>query len=92
MVRLDLFLKASRLVKRRTVARELCDADRVLVNGLAARPAKTVRPGDSITLLFPTRSIELEILALPERAQKKAEAETAYRIIEEQRVSQKDEP
>ncbi len=64
-MRLDLFLKTSRLVKRRTVAQELCDAGRVLVNDQAAKPAKEIRPGDRIALSYPSRTIELEVLAVP---------------------------
>jgi ribosomal 50S subunit-recycling heat shock protein len=88
-VRLDLFLKTSYLVKRRAVAQELCDSGRALVNGRAARPAKEVKPGDSITLLFSTRSVEIEILAIP-AARRKSGMVEPYRVIRETRFAQKD--
>jgi ribosomal 50S subunit-recycling heat shock protein len=78
-VRLDLFLKTSRLVKRRTVARELIDAGRVRVNGAEAKPAKEVRPGDRITLVFSSRTLELEVLFLP--VPKRTMSDDVYRIV-----------
>jgi ribosomal 50S subunit-recycling heat shock protein len=84
-VRLDLFLKTSRLVKRRTVARELCETGRVLVGGQEAKPAKEVKPGDRLTIKHPSRTVVLEILELP-RAAKKAAVEQFYRIVSETRV------
>jgi len=63
-VRIDLFLKARRLVKRRSLARELCDIGRVLVNSHQSKPAKEVKRGDRIMLQFNTRSLELEVLDL----------------------------
>jgi ribosomal 50S subunit-recycling heat shock protein len=83
-VRLDLFLKTSRLVKRRTVAQELCDAGRVLVNGAAAKPAKEVRPGDVLTLAFSSRTVEIEVLGLPLKS-RTAPSEESYRIRSEER-------
>ena len=89
IVRLDLFLKTSRLVKRRAVAQELCTSGRALVNGRVARPAKEVKPGDGITLLFSTRSIEIEILAIPAVRRNSGMAEP-YRVIRETRFAQED--
>jgi len=85
-VRLDLFLKTSRLVKRRTVARELCEAKRVLVNGREAQPAKEVRQGDRVTVRYSTRQIEVEVLVLPERPAA-ATQEELYRVLSEMRTS-----
>lgn len=83
-VRLDLFLKTSRLVKRRTVAREMCEAGRVLVNGHETKPSKELKQGDRLTLQFATKSIELEVLALPDRKSvQKTDASDHYRIIAE---------
>lgn len=90
-VRIDLFLKTSRLVKRRAAARELCDAGRVLVNRREARPAKEVKPGDVVTLTFPSRSVELEILVIPVSSKKHAEIEP-YRIIAEKRGQETCDP
>jgi ribosomal 50S subunit-recycling heat shock protein len=89
-VRLDLFLKESGLVKRRTVAQELCDTGRVLVNGRVARPAKEVKPGDGIMLVFSSRSVQIEILAIPAAKQKPVVVQP-YRVISEKRFAQKDD-
>jgi ribosomal 50S subunit-recycling heat shock protein len=89
-VRLDLFLKKSGLIKRRTVAQELCDAGRVLVNGRVARPAKEVKPRDGIVLDFSTRSVQIEVLAIPATKQKSVVVHP-YRVISEKRPAQKDD-
>ena len=88
-MRLDLFLKESGLVKRRTVAQKLCDTGRVLVNGRVARPAKEVKPGDGIMLVFSSRSVQIEILAIPEAKQKSVVIQP-YRVISEKKFAQKD--
>jgi ribosomal 50S subunit-recycling heat shock protein len=89
-VRLDLFLKTARLIKRRTIARELCDHGRVLVNGRVARSAKEVKPGDGVTLLFSARSVEIEILAIP-GPQRETGLVEPYRVIRETRFVKKDD-
>jgi len=68
-MRLDVYLKLSRLIKRRSIARDMCDKGRVLVNGQIAKPSKDVRPGHVVTLYLSTRIIELEILGLPMKQQ-----------------------
>ena len=81
-MRLDLFLKLSRLVKRRTVAHEMCEAGRVHVNGHETKPSKELKQGDRIALLFTTKVIELKVLALPDRkSMQKANVTDLYRII-----------
>lgn len=67
-MRLDKFLKLSRLVKRRTVAAELCDLGAVQVNGKVAKAAHTVKVGDTLCLRFGSRLVQARILALPTRA------------------------
>ena len=89
-MRLDLFLKKSGLVKRRTVAQGLCDAGKVLVNGRVARSAKEVKPGDGLMLIFSTRSVQIEILAIPAASQK-AGVVQPYRMISEKRFIQRDD-
>ena len=89
-MRLDLFLKASRLVKRRAIAKELCEEGRVLVNGRGAQPAKEVKPGDRVTVRYASRHVEVEIAALPARPGRPA-AEELYRITSEIRVPGTDE-
>ena len=69
-MRLDKFLKVSRLIKRRTVANEACDAGRVLVNGKAAKASYDVSVGDVITILFGTREVKAEVLDVAEAVRK----------------------
>jgi ribosomal 50S subunit-recycling heat shock protein len=88
-VRLDLFLKASRLVKRRTIAQEMCDAGRVRVNGQAAKPAKEVKPGDRLVLTYISRLLEVEVLVVPAPSKHlKAPPEELYRVMSEKRTQQ----
>lgn len=90
-VRLDLFLKTSRLVKRRTVAQEMCGAGRVLVNGQAAKPAKEVGPGDTLRLSYSTRSIDIEVLKVPASSKNVKDApEELYRVMSDQRIPRED--
>ncbi len=84
-MRLDFFLKTSRLIKRRTIAREMCDNGRVLVNGREAKPAKEVNQGDVITLKFSSRNIDVEIVGVPASSRKTA-PEELYRIKSETRL------
>ena len=86
-MRLDLFLKTSRLVKRRTVAQEMCGAGRVLVNGQEAKPAKEIGPGDALRLSYSTRIIDVEVLSVPASSKNtKNLPEELYRVIADQRI------
>ncbi len=85
-VRLDLFLKTSRLVKRRTVAQELCVAGRVLVNSHEAKPSKEVKQGDIITLKFSSRIVDLEIVGVLDASSRKRSSEELYRVKSETRL------
>ncbi len=85
-MRLDRFLKVSRLVKRRTVAKEVCEQGRVQVNGRVAKPGTDVHPGDILVLPKGQRFLELEILAVPEQIAAR-EAVSTYRVIREERES-----
>ena len=85
-MRLDLFLKTCRLIKRRTLARDMCDNGRVLVNGREAKPAKEMKQGDIVTLKFSSRSIDLEVLGVFTTSSRKTPPEELYRIISETRV------
>ncbi len=86
-MRLDLFLKISRLVKRRAVARSLCDAGRVIVNGHESKPGKELRQGDVIEILFNAKRVELEVLSLP-LSPKNTNTDVPYRIIAEKTIPQ----
>ena len=79
-MRLDKFLKVSRLIKRRTVANEACDAGRVLVNGKTAKASVKVKPGDVIEIQFGTRTVKVEVLDLQETT-KREEAKELFRYI-----------
>lgn len=79
-MRLDKFLKVSRLIKRRTVANEACDAGRVMVNGKAAKASVQVKPGDVIEIQFGTRTVKAEVLQLQDTT-KKEEAKELFRYL-----------
>ncbi len=85
-MRLDLFLKASRLVLRRSLAQELCEAGAVTVNGAAARSSRAVRLGDQISVRRRERTTNVRVLALPASKQtSRAEAQTLYELLSEVR-------
>lgn len=79
-MRLDKYLKVSRLVKRRTVANEACDAGRVLVNGKTARASLAVKPGDVIEIGFGKGTVKVEVLDVQETV-KKEEAKELFRYL-----------
>ena len=79
-MRLDKYLKVSRLIKRRTVANEACDNGLVTVNGKPARASYEVKEGDRITLRFGVRTMTVEVLAVEESPRKDA-ASAMYRQI-----------
>jgi len=79
-MRLDKFLKVSRLIKRRTVANEACDAGRVLVNDKPAKASLNVKTGDLIEIQFGTKSVKVEVLDVQETV-KKDDAKELYRYL-----------
>ncbi len=79
-MRLDKYLKVSRLIKRRTVANEACDAGRVLVNGNPAKASVHVKEGDQLEIQFGSKSVKVEVLNVKETV-KKEEAESLYRYL-----------
>ena len=81
-MRLDKYLKVSRLIKRRTVANEACDGERILVNGKVARASYTVKEGDRILIQLGNRPLQVEVLSVTEYATKET-AGTMYKVIEE---------
>ena len=81
-MRLDKYLKISRLIKRRTVANEACDAGRVLVNGKAARASYDVKEGDVLEIQLGERVLKAQVLSVVEYA-KKEQAGELYRMLEE---------
>jgi len=80
-MRLDKYLKVSRLIKRRTVANEACDAGRVLVNGTVARASYNVKVGDIIAIQFGNKEVKAEVLDVQETV-KKDEAKELFKYVE----------
>ena len=74
-MRLDKYLKVSRLIKRRTVANEACDAGRVTLNGKIARASAEVKEGDVVEIAFGNRTVKAEILSVQETVRKEEAAE-----------------
>ena len=79
-MRLDKYLKVSRLIKRRTVANEACDAGRVEVNGKPARASYDVKVGDTVTLRFGERALTVEVVSVQDSAGK-ADAAAMWREV-----------
>ena len=79
-MRLDKYLKVSRLIKRRTVANEACDAGRVLQNGKVARASSEVKVGDILEIGFGTRTVKVEVLAVEETVHKE-EAKEMFKYL-----------
>ncbi len=80
IMRLDKFLKVSRLIKRRTVANEACDAGRVMVNDKPAKASAQVKPGDVIEIQFGTRNVKVKVLELKDTT-KKDEASDLFQYL-----------
>ena len=80
-MRLDKYLKVSRLIKRRTVANEACDGGRVSVNGKIARASYDVKVGDIITIQFGAKPVNVRVLEVKETAYKD-DAKTMYEAVE----------
>ncbi|HSV31501.1 MAG TPA: S4 domain-containing protein [Atribacteraceae bacterium] len=66
-MRLDVFLRNSRLIKRRSLAQTACRSSRIIINGKPAKPATDVREGDEITIVSPTWRMRVKVLCLPSR-------------------------
>lgn len=79
-MRLDKFLKVSRLIKRRTIANEACDAGRVLVNDKVAKASATVKQGDIIEIQFGAKPVRVEVLDVQE-VNRKDEAKELYKYL-----------
>ncbi|NPA15293.1 MAG: RNA-binding S4 domain-containing protein [Deferribacteres bacterium] len=84
-MRLDKFLKVSRIIKRRTVAKEACEAGVIKVNGVKSKPSKKLKAGDVVEIETPSFYLKFEVLSIPRTNVKKAEAASLVRIIKEER-------
>ncbi len=80
-MRLDKYLKVSRIIKRRTVANEACDAQHVTVNGKVVKASYDVKEGDVLTVTFGQRSLTVRVLCVKEFTAK-ADAASLYEVIE----------
>jgi len=84
-LRLDKFLKVARVIKRRTMAKEVCDVGRVSVNGRVAKPGAEIKTGDILELDFGTKRIKIEVLDTPATVPAN-QAKDLYRVIEETKI------
>lgn len=83
-MRVDKFLKVSRLIKRRTVAKDICEGDKIQINGKIAKPSSEVKPGDLLTLSLGRNVIEVKVLSTPNSI-RADEAHTLYETLREQK-------
>ncbi len=79
-MRIDKFLKVSRILKRRTVAQEACSGEKVVVNGKPAKPSHQVKIGDVVEVLYASGTLKFRVLNVKETV-KKEEAQTLYEVI-----------
>ena len=82
-MRLDKYLKVSRLIKRRTLAKEASEAERILVNDKPAKPSKEIKIGDLITVNFGKKSLVVRVTSLKEST-KKVDSELMYEFVSEE--------
>ena len=80
-MRLDKYLKNSRIIKRRTVAKEACEQGRVEVNGRVAKPGLELKTGDEIRITFGNNILKVRVLAMPETVRKE-DADSMYEVID----------
>jgi ribosomal 50S subunit-recycling heat shock protein len=79
-MRVDKYLKVSRLIKRRTVANEACDQEKIRINGRPAKPGAEVKPGDILEIQFGNSITKVEVTSVSEHANK-ADAKEMYKLI-----------
>ena len=79
-MRIDKYLKVARILKRRTVGKEACDGEKVLINGKAAKPSAAVKIGDIIEILYASGTFKIRVLAVKETV-KKDDAASLYEVI-----------
>lgn len=84
-MRVDKYLKVSRLIKRRTIAKEVCDHEKITINGKISKPSTEIKVNDIITIKFGTKLITIKVLSTNEYT-KKEESNLMYEIIKEEKV------
>ncbi len=87
-MRLDKYLQVTRLVKRRELARELCEEGRLALNGRPAKPGREVKPGDAIDLAFWRRRLRVRVIACPAGNLPRGEAHLLYEVVEDRPVEE----
>jgi ribosomal 50S subunit-recycling heat shock protein len=88
-MRIDKFLKTSRLIKRRTIAKEACEQARIFINDKSAKPGADVKIDDIIQIHFGSSVIKAKVISVPEHTSKD-QASAMYEIIDEQRIDRKE--
>lgn len=89
-MRLDKFLKVSRLIKRRTLAKEVSDQGRITINGVVAKASSTVKAGDELSIRFGQKRVTVRIEKLQETT-RKDEAAEMYTVVKEEKVGESEE-
>ena len=85
-MRIDKYLKVSRIFKRRTVAKDISDHERVLVNDKTAKPSTAVKEGDVITIVYGTKKLTVRVLKTADSA-KKSDADQMYEVVAEEKIA-----
>jgi ribosomal 50S subunit-recycling heat shock protein len=88
-VRLDKFLKVSRLIKRRTLAKEVADQGRITINGIEAKASSNIKIGDTLTIRFGQKLVTIQIDSIKETS-KKEEASQLYSVLKEEKIVSED--
>lgn len=83
-MRLDKYLKISRLIKRRTVAKDVCEGEKVSINGRVSKPSAEVKPGDIITVDMRNHIIEVKVLSTPPNVRAE-QAHTLFEVLKDQK-------
>ncbi|UWG99161.1 RNA-binding S4 domain-containing protein [Dehalobacter sp. DCM] len=83
-MRLDKYLKVSRLIKRRTVAKDVCEGEKVSINGKVAKPSAEIKPGDTITINMRNHVLEVKVLATPPSVRAE-DAESLYHVLKDEK-------
>lgn len=86
-MRLDKYLKVSRVIKRRTIAKEVAENERIYVNDKLAKPSHQLKIGDTITIVFGNKEVKIKVLDLIDST-KKADVGLMYEIISETKINQ----
>ena len=82
-MRIDKFLKVCRLIRRRTLANEACDGERIMINGKAVKPGKEVKVGDLVSVVYGNKTVTVRVLST-ENTVKKEDAAKMYEVVNEE--------